>query len=138
MEHKKIKVLFIDDEEAFLNVLTKRLGKRGFHPVSVNSGEAGLSELNLNAFDLVVLDVCMPGMDGLKTLKKIKQTWPLIEVILLTGHACVESARQGMDEGAFDYLMKPVEINELVYKLEDAYDKKRFLTRNNKLNRGGD
>jgi DNA-binding NtrC family response regulator len=71
----------------------------------------------------------MPGMDGLETLREIKKTWPLIEVILLTGHACVESARQGMDEGAFDYLMKPVEINELVYKLEDAYDKTQFLTK---------
>jgi DNA-binding NtrC family response regulator len=129
MNHKKIKILFIDDEEAFLNVLTKRLTKRGFHSVSVNSGEAGLSELNRNAFDLVVLDVCMPGMDGIVTLKAIKKKWPFVEVILLTGHACIESARQGMDEGAFDYLMKPVEINELVYKLEDAYDKTLFLTK---------
>lgn len=138
MNHKRIKVLFIDDEEAFLNVLTKRLAKRGFHSVSVNSGEAGLHELNLNSFDLVVLDVCMPGMDGIATLKAIKQKWPLIEVILLTGHACVESARQGMDEGAFDYLMKPVELIELVYKLEDAYDKVQFLTEKMKMNKGGD
>ncbi len=136
MNHKKIKILFIDDEEAFLNVLTKRLTKRGFHSVSVNSGEAGLSELNRNAFDLVVLDVCMPGMDGIVTLKAIKKKWPFVEVILLTGHACIESARQGMDEGAFDYLMKPVEINELVYKLEDAYDKTQFLTKKSRLNKG--
>ena len=124
-----MKVLFIDDEHAFLDVLLKRLNKRGIKTLSANSGESGLSELHLNQVDVVVLDVCMPGMDGLRTLAKIKKTWPLIEVILLTGHACVESARQGMDEGAFDYLMKPVEINELVYKLEDAYDKKLFLTK---------
>ena len=131
-------VLFIDDEHAFLEVLLKRLNKRGIKTISANSGESGLSVLDLNQVDVVVLDVCMPGMGGLMTLKKIKKNWPLIEVVLLTGHACVESARQGMDEGAFDYLMKPVEIEELVYKLEDAYDKKQFLTQKLKLNKGGD
>ena len=129
-------VLFIDDEHAFLEVLLKRLNKRGIKTISANSGESGLSVLDLNQVDVVVLDVCMPGMGGLMTLKKIKKNWPLIEVVLLTGHACVESARQGMDEGAFDYLMKPVEIEELVYKLEDAYDKKQFLTQKLKLNKG--
>ena len=131
-------VLFIDDEFVFLDVLLKRLKKRGIKTIAANSGDSGLSVLYLNQVDVVVLDVCMPGMDGLETLKKIKETWPLIEVILLTGHACVEAARQGMDEGAFDYLMKPVEINELVYKIEDAYDKTQFLTKKYKLNKGGD
>ena len=131
-------VLLIDDEYAFLDVLLKRLRKRGIKAISANSGESGLSALSEYRVDVVVLDVCMPEMDGLKTLKKIKQRWPLIEVILLTGHASVKAAREGMDKGAFDYLMKPVDINELVYKLEDAYGKAQFLTKKNGLKKGGD
>lgn len=127
MAHRQIKVLFIDDEQAFLDVLMKRLNKRGIKATAAADGESGLAELYLNPLDIVVLDVCMPGMDGIATLKAIKKNWPLTQVILLTGHACLESARQGLDEGAFDYLMKPIDLDELVYKLEDAYDKVHFL-----------
>ena len=73
---------------------------------------------------MVVLDVRMPGMDGIETLRKIKKTAPLTEVIMLTGHASLEAAREGMELGAFDYLMKPVDIDELLYKLEDAFKNK--------------
>jgi DNA-binding NtrC family response regulator len=74
--------------------------------------------------DVVVLDVKMPGMDGIQTLKAIKSMDPLVEVIMLTGHASVEVAIQGMELGAFDYLMKPMDIDELLYKVQDAYKKK--------------
>jgi DNA-binding NtrC family response regulator len=126
---KTIKTLFIDDERDFLAVLVKRLNRRGMETFTANTGKEGLSALHLNPVDIVVLDICMPGMNGLETLRKIKGAWPLIEVILLTGHACLEAAREGMDEGAFDYLMKPVDLDELIYKLEDAYDKVHFFTK---------
>ncbi|MDD4648795.1 MAG: response regulator, partial [Desulfoplanes sp.] len=80
--------------------------------------------MKTNLVDIVVLDVKMPGMDGIETLIKIKQLYPLTEVIMLTGHANVEAALEGMDCGAFDYLMKPTEIDDLLFKLEDAYHKK--------------
>lgn len=133
-----IKALLIDDEEPFLDVLQKRLKKRGIDVQTANSGTKGLELLNTMSFNIVVMDVCMPGMDGLDTLKQIKQQWPITEVILLTGHACLESARRGMDYGAFDYMMKPVDITKLVYRLEDAYDKVRVLTTKSNFNKGGD
>jgi DNA-binding NtrC family response regulator len=74
--------------------------------------------------DVIVLDVRMPGMDGIQTLREIKKRYPLVEVIMLTGHASLEVAIEGMELGAFDYLMKPVDIDELLYKIQDAYKKK--------------
>ena len=127
MDREPIEVMFIDDEQPFLDVLVKRLKKRNILACQANSGADGLACLRREPKDIVVLDVCMPGMDGLETLRQIKQENPLSEVILLTGHACVEAARQGMDEGAFDYLMKPVEIDDLIYRLEDAYEKIQLM-----------
>jgi len=121
---EKINVLLVDDETDFLSTLAKRLGKRGLNPLKAETGEAALNFLKENAVDVVVLDMKMPGMDGIETLKEIKRHDPLIEVIMLTGHASVGVAIQGMEMGAFDYLMKPTEIDELCYKLEDAYHKK--------------
>ena len=138
MDPRPINALFIDDEQAFLDVLTKRLERRGINTLAVNSGKAGLSELYLQPFDVVVLDVCMPGMDGISVLRAVKENWPMTEVILLTGHACLDAARQGMTQGAFDYMMKPVDIDELVFKLEDAYDKVKFLKQRLRRNKGGD
>lgn len=124
-----VNVLFIDDEQAFLDVLVKRLQKRGFNTWTAGSAGQGLVLLKQHPVDLVVLDLCMPGLDGLETLGIIKTQHPRTEVILLTGHACMRSARQCMDLGAFDYLMKPVDIDELVYRLEDAYYKVIVSTR---------
>lgn len=121
---EKINVLLVDDETDFLSTMAKRLGKRGFNPIKADTGESALGILKSTAVDVVVLDVKMPGMDGIETLNKIKGIDPLIEVIMLTGHASVEVAIQGMEMGAFDYLMKPTEIDELCYKLEDAFRKK--------------
>ncbi|GLI33292.1 response regulator [Desulforhabdus amnigena] len=117
-------VLLVDDEAEFLDTLVKRLKKRNLNAVGVRSGEAALEMLKDSPMDVVVLDVKMPGMDGIETLRQIKKICPLVEVIMLTGHANMEVAIQGMELGAFDYLMKPMEIDELLYKLQDAYKKK--------------
>ena len=98
--------------------------KRKLKTSSVNSGEDALEFLDKHPMDVVVLDVKMPGIDGIQTLREIKQQYPLVEVIMLTGHANVEVAIQGMEIGAFDYLMKPMAIDDLVYKIQDAYKKK--------------
>jgi DNA-binding NtrC family response regulator len=117
-------VLLVDDEVEFLETLVKRLRKRKLIVHGVNSGEDALEELKKNAADIVILDVKMPGMSGLETLRKVKNEYPLTEVIMLTGHASMEVAIEGMDIGAFDYLMKPIDIDELLYKIQDAYKRK--------------
>jgi len=121
---ESIKLLVVDDELDFLETLMKRLRKRGVHVQGVKSGEEALECLGREPIDVVILDVKMPGMNGLETLKAIKAKHPLVEVIMLTGHANVETAVTGMELGAFDYLMKPMDIDELLYKVQDAYQKK--------------
>lgn len=121
-----MKVLLVDDEVDFLKILAKRLAKRQLDSSLAHSGEAALAFLRGNSVDVVVLDVKMEGMDGLVALREIKAAHPLVEVIMLTGHADMEAAIQGMELGAFDYLMKPADFDELVYKLEDACKKKRL------------
>ena len=120
------KALFVDDEEDFLKTLIKRLKKRKVNAESAANGEEALMLLGQQPVDVVVLDVRMSGMDGIEVLREIKKSYPLIEVVMLTGHASMEVAIEGMEIGAFDYLIKPVEIDELVYKLQDAYQKKRL------------
>ena len=117
-------VLFVDDEVEFLETLLKRMKKRDLQVSGVKTGEEALEFLDQNRVDVVVLDVKMPGMDGIQALREIKRLHPIIEVIMLTGHASVEVAIQGMELGAFDYLMKPVDIDDLLYKVQDAYKKK--------------
>ncbi len=116
--------LIVDDEEEFLETLMKRLRKRDLNVAGAKSGEEALELLSRKPVDVVVLDVRMPGMDGIHTLREIKQNFPLVEVVMLTGHASTEMAIEGMEIGAFDYLMKPVDIDELVFKLQDAYKEK--------------
>ncbi|MBW2653878.1 MAG: response regulator [Deltaproteobacteria bacterium] len=116
----KIKLLFVDDEKPFLDTITKRLEKRDMD-VSAVYGELE----NNKKIEAIILDVKMPGMDGVETLIEIKKRFPLIEVIMLTGHATVETAIDGMKLGAFDYLMKPCDIDVLVTKVKDAAEKKR-------------
>jgi DNA-binding NtrC family response regulator len=117
-------VLLVDDELEFLETLVKRLKKRNLAVQGAKSGEEALKILETEPVDVVVLDVKMPGMDGIETLGEIKKLYPLVEVIMLTGHASMEVAIEGMELGAFDYLMKPMNIDELLYKLQDAYQKK--------------
>lgn len=117
-------VLFVDDEKDFLDTTLKRMKKRHIDAFSAASGEAALSFLAETPVDVVVLDIKMPGKDGVETLTEIKAMLPLTEVILLTGHASLETARKGMEAGAFDFLMKPIDIDELLYKLQDAHQLK--------------
>ncbi len=119
-------MLLVDDEGEFLDTLVKRIQKRNVNATGVNSGEEALAFLEKNPVDVVVLDVRMPGMDGIETLRALKRQHPLTEVIMLTGHASLEVAVEGMELGAFDYLMKPVEIDDLLYKLQDA-NKRRSI-----------
>lgn len=119
-------VLLVDDEVEFLETLVKRLRKRKLDARGVTSGEEAIQALKETPADVVVLDVRMPGMGGLQTLREIKKMYPLVEVIMLTGHASMEVAIQGMEMGAFDYLMKPMDIDELVYKLQDAFKRKQL------------
>jgi len=116
--------LVVDDEEEFLETIIKRLRKRKVDVSGAKSGAEALQMLKQHPVDVVVLDVRMPGMDGIQTLREIKRSFPLIEVVMLTAHASMEAAAEGMELGAFDYLMKPVDIDDLVYKLQDAYKSK--------------
>ena len=122
-----IKVLLVDDEEDFRKTLANRLRKRHFEVDEAESGPQALEALGRRVSDVVVLDVRMPGMDGLEALKRIKENHPQAEVIMLTGHASVESGIEGMRLGAFDYLMKPCNINDLTEKIQDAYQRKLAL-----------
>jgi len=120
-----ISILLVDDEVAFVESLTKRLRLRQFEIHQAFDAETALQVLADNpTIDVVVLDVKMPGTDGLSAIKSIKRRHPLVEVILLSGHANLETSVGGMALGAFDYLLKPVRIDELVYKVEDAYGRK--------------
>lgn len=121
-------VLVVDDEIQFVETLVKRLSKRDIKVRSAHSGQEALDALadgGATKTDVVILDVKMPVMDGLETLAAIKEKHPLIEVIMLTGHATVESAIEGMKHGAYDYLMKPCDLEVLMTKLREATERKR-------------
>ncbi|MCI4625434.1 MAG: response regulator [Candidatus Magnetoovum sp. WYHC-5] len=121
-----IRLLVVDDEVHYLETLIKRLKKRKLDADSTVSPIDALAKIEREEFDVVVLDVKMPEMDGIEALGAIKKSKPLTEVIILTGHANLESAVKGMELGAFAYMIKPVDIDELIYKIQDAY-KKRVL-----------
>jgi DNA-binding NtrC family response regulator len=121
---EEIRVHLVDDEVEFLETLEKRLRKRKLQVSCSHSGEKALEFLVAHPVDVVVLDVKMAGMSGIQTLREIKRRGPLVEVIMLTGHANIEVAIEGMELGAFDYLMKPVDIDDLLFKVQDAYKKK--------------
>jgi DNA-binding NtrC family response regulator len=119
------KVLLVDDEMPFIEALSKRLSKRDLAVLTAASGQEALNKLNdMSSIDVVVLDVKMPGMDGIETLKAIKRDHPLVEVIMLTGHATVDSAIDGIKRGALDYLMKPCDMDILMGKIREAKSKK--------------
>jgi len=119
-------VMLVDDEVPFVETMTKRLEKRDLTILQAFDGQEALEKLKKNRnLDVIILDVKMPGMDGLETLNGSKKAFPLVEVIMLTGHATVESAIEGMKLGAFDYLMKPCDIEQLIAKVEEATKKKK-------------
>ncbi|MEW6350936.1 MAG: response regulator [Thermodesulfobacteriota bacterium] len=120
----QVKVLLIDDEPDFVEVLAERLQTRGFLVRTALSGDDGLDKLRAQQADVVILDVLMPGKDGIQTLEEIKALNPLIEVILLTGHQTIESAISGLKMGAYDYLFKPMDTGDLIAKILSAYGRK--------------
>ncbi|MFH0727963.1 MAG: response regulator [Pseudomonadota bacterium] len=118
-------VMLVDDEVGFVDAMAKRLNKRDLEIKTAYSGPEALQKLAANdKVDVIILDVKMPVMDGIETLREIKKTHPLIEVIMLTGHATVETGIEGMKLGAFDYLVKPCDIDQLMVKVQQAKSKK--------------
>lgn len=120
----KIRVFVVDDEEQFVHQLSERLRLRDYDVTTALSGEGALDTIKHYNFDVVILDVAMPGINGIETLREMKKLKPLTEVIMLTGHATVESAIEGMKLGAFDYLLKPTNTEDLVLKVNSAYARK--------------
>ena len=122
-----MKMMLVDDEERFLSTTKKLLSKKGFEVITAVSGPEALDILRAQNIHVVILDVKMPGMDGIETLKAIKRTYPLVEVIMLTGHATVESAVDGLKSGATDYLMKPTDIGDIISKATEAFEKRQRI-----------
>lgn len=123
----ELKILLVDDEVEFISSLAERLLLRGFKPQVATDGGSALELIGSDKFHAVVLDVMMPGMDGLQTLNAIKKVDANVEVVLLTGHTSLETALAGIKAGAFDYLVKPVDVDELAFRLQDACEKRRLL-----------
>ncbi len=117
----QIKVLLVDDEKDFVETLAQRLEVRDFDVKTALDGDEALGLIRESEFDVVVLDVLMPGKDGIQTLREIKDLKPLVNVIMLTGNATVDTAIEGMKLGAYDYLMKPTETESLVEKIMSAH-----------------
>ena len=119
-------IMLVDDEVSFVEIMAKRLAKRNIDVITAFSAEEGLEKLAENpSLDVIVLDIKMPGMNGIEALKEIKKVAPLTEVIMLTGHGTIESAIEGMKLGAYDFLKKPCEIEELLDQLKGAAQKKQ-------------
>jgi len=121
---KGSKILLVDDEIVFTDNMSRLLTTRGYRVIAVNSGDSAIQALDNEDFDVVVLDLKMPGMDGITTLKEIKKLGLFTETLILTGHGSIDTALEAMKLGAYDYLTKPCEIDELVDKIEGAWGKK--------------
>ena len=119
-------MLLVDDEDIFREATARQLTVRGFIVLTADCGEAALPLVRDEQPEVVVLDQEMPGMHGSETFLEIKKINPLVEVIMLTGNTSVENAIELMQRGTFDYLMKPIDVNELLYKIEDAYTRKKL------------
>lgn len=124
---EKANILLVDDETAFLDAMKRRLSMRGF---TIDTAESGMEAIEIledrhDSIEVVVLDVKMPGLDGIETLREVKRKYPMVEVVMLTGHATVDSAIEGMKLGAFDYLMKPADIDGFSDTVMAAADKRR-------------
>jgi len=125
-KQRGFKVLLVDDEDIFREATARQLTVRGFVVLTADCGKAALEQVQNDPPEVVVLDQEMPGMHGSETFVAIKKINPLIEVIMLTGNTSVDNAIELMQLGTFDYLMKPININELLYKIEDAYTRKQL------------
>jgi len=124
LKHKDIKILIVDDEVAFANTLAQRLQIRGIKVGIAYDGEQALSKLKKEELDVVVLDLKMPGMDGMEVLQEIKRVYPNIQVIMLTGHGTDKDEEQAKKLGGFDFLNKPVDIDTLEQKIKAAFKEK--------------
>lgn len=122
---EKMRMMLVDDEVRFLSTTKKLLAKKGYDVVTASSGAEALEKIRSQNIHVVILDVKMPGMDGIETLEKIKKSFPLTEIVMLTGHGTIESAIEGMKKGAYDYLLKPCDIDQLMLKVQEATQKKR-------------
>jgi DNA-binding NtrC family response regulator len=118
------RVLLVDDEKDFVEMLSLRLEEAGERVTPAYSGRECLEILEKENIDVVILDIKMPGMDGIETLREIRKRFPIVEVIMLTGHGTTETAVEGMKLGAFDYLMKPADFDDLTTKMEGARKRK--------------
>jgi len=125
------RVLLVDDEVAFTNNMAKLLTRRGYGVKVVNNGENAIRAVEEDDFDVAILDLKMPGIDGIETLRQMKRKRPFLEVIMLTGHGSVESGIQGMHLGAFDYAMKPILLDDLLEKIGEAYHRKLMQDKRN-------
>jgi len=126
---EKPRVLIVDDEQDFANTLAERLALRDFDTEVKKDGEGALAAVENNPPDVVVLDIRMPGIGGFEVLRRIKSTHPRVQVILLTGHGSTGDGIKGMELGAFDYLIKPVDINELMTKIRAAIESSASSTK---------
>jgi DNA-binding NtrC family response regulator len=115
-----VNILLVDDEKDFVEMLSLRLKEFGKKVTPAYSGAECLEKLKANNIDVIILDIKMPGMDGMETLKEIKSRFPLVEVIMLTGHGSIETAVDGMKIGAFDYILKPANLEDLLEKISEA------------------
>jgi two-component system, OmpR family, response regulator len=118
---KNISLLLVDDEDDFRTTLANRLKRRNFDVTDADSGEKALEIMKNNSFDVAIIDIKMPGIDGIETLKRVKKIDPHMEVILLTGHASIEAGIEGIKSGAYDYVIKPCTVNDLMVKIVDAF-----------------
>ena len=125
------RVLLVDDEEKFLDVLSQRLGTRGIDAETSTSGEEALVKIKNRNFDAIVLDVMMPGIGGIETLKRIRKEYPELQIIMLTGRGSVDKAVEAMKEGAIDFMEKPADINTLMNKISEAKEKRVLLVMEN-------
>ena len=126
-EKLKASILLVDDEEQFLEMLSQRLEARGLKVDSVTSGEDALARVEDQNFDAIVVDLAMPGIDGIETLKRIKEKHPELGIIMLTGHATTTSGIEAMKLGAEDFLEKPVDLKELMKKIGEAKSKRMLV-----------
>jgi DNA-binding NtrC family response regulator len=121
---KDAKILLVDDETVFANNMSKLLNRRGYQVTAVNSGDAALRALMDNSFDVMVLDLKMPGMDGIAMMHEMRKLGLFTEVLILTGHGSIDTALEAIQLGAYDYVTKPCEIADLVSKIEAAFERK--------------
>jgi DNA-binding NtrC family response regulator len=121
------KVLLVDDEVDFLDTLSERMRTRGMEVATANTGIEALQKVEKEAYDVIILDLMMPGVDGLEALKILKAKRPELQVILLTGHATVEKGIEAMKLGAMDFLEKPADLSQLTEKIKKAQAKKMLI-----------